>query len=56
MLNTLIIKNSALIDTLKIDFHSRHNVITGETGAGKSIIIGALQLLVGQRAAKNDRQ
>lgn len=50
MLNKLIIKNYAIIDHLEIDFAPDLNVITGETGAGKSIIIGALSLILGQRA------
>lgn len=50
MLKHLYIKNYALIDVLDIDFHSGFSVITGETGAGKSIILGAIGLLLGQRA------
>jgi len=50
MLQTLFIKNFVLIDQLEIDFDSRMSVFTGETGAGKSIIIGALSLALGQRA------
>ena len=50
MLNHLFINNYALIDTLDIDFHPGFSVITGETGAGKSIILGAIGLLLGQRA------
>ena len=50
MLNTLTIKNYALIDELNITFNSGFSVITGETGAGKSIILGAIGLLLGQRA------
>lgn len=50
MLTHLFIKNYALIDTLDIDFGSGFSVITGETGAGKSIILGALLLLLGERA------
>lgn len=50
MLKQLYIKNFTLIDELNIDFHPGFSVITGETGAGKSIILGALQLLLGQRA------
>ncbi len=49
MLQKLIIKNFALIDELEINFQSAFNVITGETGAGKSIILGALGLLLGER-------
>ena len=50
MLTQLYIKNFALIDTLSLELHKGFSVITGETGAGKSIILGALGLLLGQRA------
>lgn len=50
MLKTLTINNYALIDFLEIDFPRGFTVITGETGAGKSILIGALGLLLGNRA------
>ena len=50
MLSRLSIQNYAIIDRLEIDFSSQLNVITGETGAGKSIIVGALGLILGQRA------
>lgn len=50
MLKTLTIKNYALISELEISFPKGFSVITGETGAGKSIIIGALSLILGQRA------
>ena len=50
MLKSLFIKNYALIDTLDIQFEKGFSVITGETGAGKSIILGAIGLLLGQRA------
>lgn len=50
MLKHLYIKNFTLIDELDIDFYPAFSVITGETGAGKSIILGALHLLLGQRA------
>lgn len=50
MLQSLFIQNYALIDTLDIRFHAGFSVITGETGAGKSIILGAIGLLLGQRA------
>jgi DNA repair protein RecN (Recombination protein N) len=49
MLKSLYISNYALIEELNIDFNSGFSVITGETGAGKSIIIGALSLVMGQR-------
>lgn len=50
MLKSLHISNYALISDLNIDFESGFSVITGETGAGKSIILGALSLILGQRA------
>ena len=50
MLQSLYIQNYALIDKLDIDFTPGFSVITGETGAGKSIILGAIGLLLGQRA------
>lgn len=49
MLKKLTIKNYAIIDDLEIEFNEGFNIITGETGAGKSIIIGALGLLLGER-------
>lgn len=50
MLSRLIIRNYALIEDIDISFSDNLNIITGETGAGKSIILGALSLLLGQRA------
>ena len=50
MLTRLSISNYALIENLTIDFHQKMNSITGETGAGKSIILGALGLILGNRA------
>jgi DNA repair protein RecN (Recombination protein N) len=50
MLTTLRIKNLALVADLTIEFGKGYNVITGETGAGKSILIGALNLVLGERA------
>lgn len=50
MLKQLSIKNFALIDHLKVDFNDGFSIITGETGAGKSIILGALGLILGKRA------
>lgn len=50
MLKHLYIKNFTLIDELDIEFRQGFSVITGETGAGKSIILGAIALLLGQRA------
>jgi DNA repair protein RecN (Recombination protein N) len=50
MLSRLQINNYALIETAEIDFGSGFNTITGETGAGKSILMGALALITGARA------
>ena len=50
MITTLSIKNYALIEKLAIDFSKGFSIITGETGAGKSIILGALGLVLGKRA------
>lgn len=50
MLKSLHISNYALIDSVDIDFHHGFNIITGETGAGKSIMLGALSLILGGRA------
>ena len=60
MLKSLLIKNYALIDSLEIDFSKGFSVITGETGAGKSILLGALGLALGERVnmgvVKNNSQ
>src|SRR5512138_103138 len=50
MLKSLSIQNYAIIQDLNIDFNEGLSIITGETGAGKSILLGALSLLIGQRA------
>jgi len=50
MLQKLHIQNYAIINELEIDFSDRLNIITGETGAGKSILVGALSLILGERA------
>lgn len=50
MLNRIFIKNFALIDSLELQINKGLQVITGETGAGKSIILGALRLIMGERA------
>lgn len=50
MLQSLSVENYALIEKLEIEFKSGLNIITGETGAGKSILLGALGLILGQRA------
>ncbi len=52
MLKHLEINNYAIIDELKLDFHEGMTVLTGETGAGKSIIVDAISLLLGDRASK----
>ncbi|MGO9482942.1 MAG: DNA repair protein RecN [Candidatus Kryptoniota bacterium] len=54
MLKNLSIKNYALIDELELDFGTGLNIITGETGAGKSIIIDALNLILGERATVDE--
>ena len=53
VLSRLTIRNLALVDSLSIEFQNGLNVITGETGAGKSLLIGALRLLLGERADKS---
>lgn len=50
MLHKLSIKNYAIIERLEMEFNERMNIITGETGAGKSIMVGALGLILGERA------
>ena len=50
MLTSLYIKNYALIDSLQVNFNNGLTIITGETGAGKSILLGGLSLLLGKRA------
>ncbi|QXP53444.1 DNA repair protein RecN [Cellulophaga sp. HaHa_2_1] len=50
MLNSLSIRNYALIDTLNVTFNDGFTIITGETGAGKSILLGGLGLVLGKRA------
>lgn len=59
MLQSLTIENYALIDKLEINFREGLNIVTGETGAGKSILLGAIGLLLGQRtdvAALKDKE
>lgn len=53
MLTKLSIRNYAIIESSEISFESGFNIITGETGAGKSILLGALSLILGQRADTN---
>lgn len=51
MLRSLYIRNYALIEELSIDFGSGLNIITGQTGAGKSILVGAVEMIIGERAS-----
>ena len=53
MISTLHIKNIGIIEDLVIDFNDGFNVLTGETGAGKTLIIGALSIIAGGRFAKD---
>jgi DNA repair protein RecN (Recombination protein N) len=53
MLKSLLIKNYAVIEQIETDFESGLNIITGETGAGKSILIDALSLVLGERASSD---
>ncbi len=53
MLTSLTIKNYALIDSLQVNFNNGLSIITGETGAGKSILLGGLSLILGKRADLN---
>ena len=53
MLASLTVQNFAIIDNINIDFHNGLTVLTGETGAGKSLIIDAIGLLFGNRASSN---
>ena len=50
MLTSLQIKNYALIEKLEVDFSSGFSVITGETGTGKSVLLGAISMLLGERS------
>lgn len=53
MLAKLLVRNFAIIDATEIHFSDGFTTITGETGAGKSILLGALSLILGQRADKS---
>ena len=52
MLQYLRVKNLAIVESVQVEFETGLNVVTGETGAGKSVIIGALNLILGERADK----
>lgn len=52
MLQFLKIRNLALMDAAEIEFDGGFNVVTGETGAGKSVLLGALAILAGNRVSK----
>ena len=52
MLTHLHVKNVALIEEAEIDFEEGLNILTGETGAGKSILIGSINLALGQRVSR----
>ena len=53
MLQSLTVRNLALVEDITVSFETGLNIVTGETGAGKSILIGALDLLIGERADKS---
>ena len=53
MLESLHVKNLALIDEQEVNFSPGMNILTGETGAGKSIIIGSINLALGAKAGKD---
>ena len=52
MLHELSVKNLAIVESARVGFTPGLNVVTGETGSGKSVLIGALSLLLGERADK----
>ncbi|MEG1393589.1 MAG: AAA family ATPase, partial [Christensenellaceae bacterium] len=53
MIKSLLVKNIALIDELNIEFSEGLNVLSGETGAGKSILVDAMNLVLGERADRD---
>ncbi len=52
MLRNLHVKNLALIDEMEVEFEEGLNILTGETGAGKSLIIGSINMALGQKVPK----
>ena len=50
MLKKLVVKNFAILEDIEIDFYDGLTILTGETGAGKSLIIDSISLLLGERA------
>lgn len=50
MLKVIALRNFAIVDSLEVEFHEGFSVLTGETGAGKSIVLDALNLLMGNKA------
>src|SRR3984885_15120495 len=53
MLHELVVENYAVVDRLRVRFHTGLNLLTGETGSGKSIVVDALGLLLGGRASSD---
>ena len=53
MLSHLHVKNLALIEEIEVEFGPGLNILTGETGAGKSILLGSMQLILGAKTSKN---
>ena len=53
MLAHLHVKNLALIEEIEVEFGPGLNILTGETGAGKSILLGSMQLILGAKTSKN---
>src|SRR6476660_6804192 len=51
MLHELVVENYAVVERIRVRFHAGFNLLTGETGSGKSIVVGALGLLLGARAS-----
>ena len=51
MLHELVVENYAVVERIRVRFHPGFNLLTGETGSGKSIVVGALGLLLGRRAS-----